>query len=423
MCQCAEDCINHIHGACETDIINMTSDGGWKKLLRLIEKDKEIFIQKLIVPISPSGPFLQRISTLFDIVMYVGYREPTFQIPDGNTIREVVIMRAVGLKAFIAGTNTQLETLNIQQCTLDRLPPTLPKMIRLKDLSITICMLSGLRLDMLVENQYLTSVDLSYNRIRQIFPLTARTGKTINIERLDLTGNQLEHLDMSVFASMSKLGALFILENPLTHIGVTEPIILPQLGTILLYDNQLVSIDLRNVTMPQLTMFAISSNAMSQMPLLPKTLPKLDYLSFDQNQLTRVDLSYFRTYRQLKNIYITNNQISTVYTSSPIKLPVTLLRFDGNTITSLNLTGCDMPNITTLNLANNRLTVVPPVFESFPKVRLTMNANPLTCNTLLPYKDKFEGGRFQKDIKPISWVCDTTSSFLIAGDDKVCCDS
>uniref|UniRef100_A0A182SIB7 Receptor L-domain domain-containing protein n=1 Tax=Anopheles maculatus TaxID=74869 RepID=A0A182SIB7_9DIPT len=223
MHRCEEDCINRRYETCETGIINMLSNEGWKKLLRIVENDKAIHIQKLIVPNSPSGPFLQKIHQLFETVIYANYREPVFQLPEGNTIREIVIMSAIGLKAFTAGPNTHLEILNVQQCTMDRVPQTLPKMVGMTLLSITMCMLSVLRLDMFVENENLTFLDVSYNQIRQIIPATIRSGKTISIEKLVLSGNRLEHLDMGIFASMAKLVTLYIMENRLTHIGVTVP--------------------------------------------------------------------------------------------------------------------------------------------------------------------------------------------------------
>uniref|UniRef100_A0A182XYV4 Uncharacterized protein n=1 Tax=Anopheles stephensi TaxID=30069 RepID=A0A182XYV4_ANOST len=418
---CEEDCISRYYQACETGTINMTSDAGWKKLLRIVERDTGVHVQKLIVPISPSGQFLQRITHLFDRVMYVSYREPTFHIPEGNTIEEIVIMSAEGLNAIVAGPNTHLDTLSIQQCTLNRLPQTLPKMVGIKLLSITMCMLAGLRLDVLVENQNLISLDLSYNQIRQIFPVSKRSGKTISLKKLILTANQLDHLDMSIFASMSQLESLQLMHNRLTHLELSTPLILPQLRSIYLLDNLLVSIDLRNATLPNFSMLSVTGNAMYQMPLLPKALPQFDYIALSENNLTRVDLSYFRPYRQLKNIYLSSNQITTVLTSSPVKLPAHLLRLERNKIQSINFTGCDMPNITVLNLAYNRLTAVPPVFDRYPKVQLTMDENPLRCDALLPYKDTLQSGRLLKDSKSISWTCNTPSSFLISEKIKVCC--
>uniref|UniRef100_A0A182WJ91 LRRCT domain-containing protein n=1 Tax=Anopheles minimus TaxID=112268 RepID=A0A182WJ91_9DIPT len=396
---------------CDTTSSFMVGDE--VKLQRVIEKETDVHILKLIVAMSPSGVFLQKISHAIAFIMYVNYREPTFLVPEGNTIIEIQIMRGIGLQAFIAGPNTQLEYLHIQVCTLDRLPQTLPKMTRLKQLYITSCMLSALRLDTLVDNPNLTTLDLSYNQIRQIFPVTGSPGRTLGIDRLILTGNRLERLDMSVFASMPKLMILQAYENRLTHIEASIPATIPLLKSLYLVDNLIEVFDLRNLTIPKLEFLALSSNALKRLPSLPKTLPELYYISLSENNLTQLDLSYFRPYRNLKDIYISSNLIRTVRTSSPVRLPVAWLDLKRNRITLFNITGCDFPNMTSLDLGGNRLSAVPPVFEKFPKLRLTMDGNPLTCDTLLPYKDKIQNDRLYKDREPVSRTCDTTSSFMV----------
>uniref|UniRef100_A0A182MKY6 Uncharacterized protein n=1 Tax=Anopheles culicifacies TaxID=139723 RepID=A0A182MKY6_9DIPT len=380
---CQEDCLSKTWFGCEVDIINMTSGGG-TKLLRIMENEPNVYIQKLIVAISPSGMFLQRIGQAVAAITYVKYLEPTFQLPEGNTINEIQIQRAAGLRAFIAGSNTHLEILIIQQCTLDRLPQTLPKITNLTRLTIALCMLSVLRLDMLVANQNLSMLDVSYNQIREIFPVTGSPARTLSIDALILSGNQLERLDMSVFASMPKLTVIQAVENRLTHLMASMPTTLPQLYTLMFFDNLIENIDLKNMSLPKLTSISLDTNRLTRLPSLPKTLPVLYYLSLSENRLTQLDLSYFRPYRKLTDIYITSNPIKTVRTSSPVRLPVTTFRLDRNKITTFNITGCDFPNATRLNLKENLLTSIPPVFERFPKLHLT-GPRSCTAQCKVPY--------------------------------------
>uniref|UniRef100_A0A182KBN1 Uncharacterized protein n=1 Tax=Anopheles christyi TaxID=43041 RepID=A0A182KBN1_9DIPT len=92
----------------------MSSDGG-AKLRKAFETGLDVHVQKMIVAISPSGPFLQRFASFVDSVSFNNYREATFHVPDGNTIGEISVWNAPAMRTFVAGSNTQLETLNIVQ--------------------------------------------------------------------------------------------------------------------------------------------------------------------------------------------------------------------------------------------------------------------------------------------------------------------
>uniref|UniRef100_A0A1I8JVX5 Leucine rich immune protein (Coil-less) n=1 Tax=Anopheles quadriannulatus TaxID=34691 RepID=A0A1I8JVX5_ANOQN len=126
----------------------------------------------------------------------------------------------------------------------------------------------------------------------------------------------------------------------------------------------------------------------SPQPHSLKILPNLEYFVLYQNKLTQLDLSYFESYPNLTNIDISYNQITTVRTSSPVRLSVVHLNLMRNQIITFNITGCNMPNITSLLLTGNPLTVVPPVFENYPNMHLAMSWHPLICETLLPLKEE-----------------------------------
>uniref|UniRef100_A0A1S4GVV3 Uncharacterized protein n=2 Tax=Anopheles gambiae TaxID=7165 RepID=A0A1S4GVV3_ANOGA len=418
---CVGQCVGAGFFICELGTINMTSDGG-VKLRRAIEKQKIVHIEKLIVAVSASGPFLQKITNFVDTVIYNNYRDATFFVPNDNTISEIDIISARTTRTFIAGSNVNLESFSIEQCLIDRLPPTLSKMTRLKSFSIRRCMLTVLRLDMFVENQNLNYLDLSYNQIRQLIPITGRPARMLSIAKLYLAGNVLERLDMAVFVAMPLLSELYITDNRIVTLDVSAPIALPNLSDLYLGYNKLVSLDLRNLTLPKVETFSFGPNALTQMPILPRLMPKFNYISLFANNLTQLDMSYFRPYSNLQNIHITSNQITTVRASSPVRLPLVHLVLTDNKITTFNITGWDMPNITLLNLDGNRLTLVPPVFDRYPKVVLVMDRNPLPCNALSPFKDRLNNDQLQKEQRPLLMACTTTSSFAIDETLKACCD-
>uniref|UniRef100_A0A1S4GV63 Uncharacterized protein n=2 Tax=Anopheles gambiae TaxID=7165 RepID=A0A1S4GV63_ANOGA len=419
---CDELCVGGVRfDGCSIPIVNMTTDGG-AKLRKAFEVAKEVTIGKMIVSISPSGPFLQRFASFVDLVIYDIYREATFHVPDGNTIGGITIWNAPDMRAFIAGSNTYLESLDISQCSLDRLPQTLPLMTRLQRVSLTWCKLTVLRLDMLTENQNLKNLDLSYNQIRQLIPVSRRPARMLSIEILYLAGNLVERLDMAVFVAMPLLSEIYITDNRIVTLDVSAPIGLPNLSDLYLGYNKLVSLDLRNLTLPKLETFSFDLNALTQMPILPRPLPKFYYISLSANNLTKLDMSYFRPYPNLRRIYLNSNQITTVRASSPVRLPLVHLQLTDNKITTFNITGWDMPNITMLNLDGNRLTLVPPVFDRYPKVNVIMDRNPLSCDALVPFKDRLKNEQLQKEQKYSYSKCTTTSSIQVDETKKVCCD-
>uniref|UniRef100_A0A6E8VTX1 Uncharacterized protein n=1 Tax=Anopheles coluzzii TaxID=1518534 RepID=A0A6E8VTX1_ANOCL len=400
----------------------MTSDGG-VLLKKTMEKEALVQIQKLIVSSIASGSFLQRITSFVDSVMYVHYREPTFIIADGNTISGIIIGYAPGMRAFIAGSNTHLESLEISQCALDRVPQTLPKITKLNSLSIRQCKITALRLDLLTDNQNLKILDLSHNQIRQLLPVTGRPARMLSIEKLMLSGNPLSHFDMTVLASMSRLASLYLQETQTIHFEVSTRITFQNFHTFYFEKNQVTLINLRNLTIPNFESLVLGSNIINKLPPMPERLPKLNYFALHRTMLTQLDLSYFRPYQNLTMIYITKNQINSVSASSPVQLPVVRLSLNGNKITTFDISRCDMPNIYLLDLTDNRLTVIPPVYDKYPKIQLTMNGNPvLPCNALLPYKDQLEKSLFKKDQIDVSMACSTTSLLFVGKSTKICCE-
>uniref|UniRef100_A0A182NHW2 Uncharacterized protein n=1 Tax=Anopheles dirus TaxID=7168 RepID=A0A182NHW2_9DIPT len=382
-----------------------------RKTIDTVDEWRAIGIAKLIVSSSASGPFLQRIAQFTKQIIYRVYREAVFQIPEGNAITEIEINGSGGLRTIVAGSNSALQALYVKHCLLDRLPPTLSKMMALESLSITYCALTALRLDMLTDNPRLTVVELSSNQIRLLVPATSPPKQKSAITSLYFMHNLLERLDMAMFAFMPDLETLDVRDNRIVHFEATAPVTYVALVRLLVSANKITTFDTRNVTLPDLYSIYLSDNELTDIPTRWGAIPNLQQLGFDQNNLTRVDLSVFRRFSKLTGIFLNVNKIQSIRTSSPVVLP--MLRtafFESNQITSVNFTGCDFANITTLSFISNRLTTVPPVFQRFPYVNVWLHENPIKCSSLASFKNRLAGGQLFVSTDRFESNCSTTSS-------------
>ncbi|XP_053674260.1 protein phosphatase 1 regulatory subunit SDS22 homolog [Anopheles nili] len=425
-------CHNGVHGQCLNKgflcvmgVVNMTSDGG-AKLRKTIDIEGEaipIVIEKLIVSNTASGPFLQRIGAFTDGIMYRNYRDAVFQLPEGNTISDIDINGSGMMRSFVAGLNSNLKTLSIENGLLDRVPPTLAKMTILETLTINWCSLTGLRLDVLVENHKLISLDLSYNKIRQIFPVTSTPRKMLSILYLHLAANQLEILDVSMFAFMPSLERLIVSGNNIVRVEATTPVTFVNLTGFELEMNKISSMHLENLVLPKLITFNMDENALTEIPSLSgDSFPKLKRIGMSENALKHVDLSMFQSFAELEGIYFTHNQIESVRATTPFVLSkLVTLSFTNNRITSWNMSGCDFPNMYELMLNSNKLTTIPPVFQRYTNVRLSINANPIQCSSMTTFLSKITEKRLFVTTVSASQKCATSSSVTIDKNLAACC--
>uniref|UniRef100_A0A182Q1L8 Leucine rich immune protein (Coil-less) n=1 Tax=Anopheles farauti TaxID=69004 RepID=A0A182Q1L8_9DIPT len=425
---CSAQCREYGLLVCRLDVINMTSDGGAKLRTTIDGLDDNIMgitIDKLVVSASgASGPFLQRISAYTTAISYVVYRDPVFQIPNGNTIEEMDIVGVGALRAIVVGSNSRLKRLQVENCRLDRIPPTLGNMADLEELAIMRCALTALRLDMLLANLKLVSVDLSQNQIRQILPATSSPRQNSAIIYLSFVGNLLERLDMATFATLPDLERLDVRGNRIVRFEVTAPVTYASLKRLDLAANGISYFDARNLTMPSLVSMYMDKNALADIPTQWGTLPALRNLGFEENNLKRVDLSAFRTLPALTSLYFTNNQIESIRTSSPVALAkLADITLDYNVVTSVNFIGCDFPQFDYLSVVGNKLTAIPPLFQRFPNVRLTLNSNPIRCPSMTTFRNRIVQGQIYVTIGSKQSDCVTTSSIELDPTTRACCNA
>uniref|UniRef100_A0A6E8VSK8 Uncharacterized protein n=1 Tax=Anopheles coluzzii TaxID=1518534 RepID=A0A6E8VSK8_ANOCL len=406
----------------------MTSDGG-ARIRKTIDIEQNRYylalsIEKLIVSSSASGPFLQRIATLTEQISYMAYKDPVFQLPADNTLTEIEIVNAVMLRSLVAGTNRHLTRLYVENCLLDRIPPTLSNMIELEGLLIKQCALTALRLDVLVNNPKLTTIDLTRNRIRQLFPITTPPKTKLPVTFLSLAENQLERLDMSMFAFMPDLERFDVEGNRIVRFEATAPVTYGSLIRLLVTSNNITQFDTRNLTFSELRSIYLDDNALTELPTHWGKLPNLIYIGFDRNNLKRIDMSFFAKFPTLISITISENNIESIRTSTPITMPeLEYLMFNGNQIVSVNFTGCNFPKMYLFSFMNNRLTTIPPLFQRFPESRFAMDGNPIKCSSMTVFKSKITDYRLHATTSSTQSECLTTSSIAVDQDQLACCDA
>jgi Leucine-rich repeat (LRR) protein len=123
-----------------------------------------------------------------------------------------------------------------------------------------------------------------------------------NLTILDLSHNQLTHLDPQLFAGLLNLRGLYLSDNQLTHLDPQLFAGLPNLTRLDLSHNQLTHLDPQALAgLPNLTELYLSNNQLTHLdPQLFSGLPNLRFLYLSNNQLTQ-DQKH-RLQKELKRI-------------------------------------------------------------------------------------------------------------------------
>ncbi|MBH9741807.1 leucine-rich repeat domain-containing protein [Vibrio navarrensis] len=202
-----------------------------------------------------------------------------------------------------------------------------------------------------------------------------------NLERLDLSGNQLTEIDLK---GLKKLTHLFVSNNQLTALDLSDN---PNLQEVQAWDNNLISIDTRHLE--QLEYLILGGNKLSQIDVANNVflkglnvannnladvdvskLNKLEYLNIGGNQLTSLNVSNnsvlielyvfenklssfdLSSNHKLENFFALNNQLTSLDISSLPELRS--LNVDGNQLASLDLS--NNPKLYFLSVSDNQFT-------------------------------------------------------------------
>ena len=162
-----------------------------------------------------------------------------------------------------------------------------------------------------------------------------------DITELDLSGNQITSIDLSLVGGLTYLN---LTNNQLTSIDLSP---IGGLTYLNLTNNQLTSIDLSPVG--GLTYLDLNNNQLTSIDL--SGVPTLDYLGLNNNQLTSIDLS---SVTQLTGLSLGNNQLTSI-NLFPVG-SLTSLDLSGNQLGSIDLSF--VPSLNYLYLNNCQLTSI-----------------------------------------------------------------
>ncbi|XP_035784796.1 carboxypeptidase N subunit 2-like [Anopheles albimanus] len=405
----------------------MTSDGG-PRLRRAIDNSEDnlwsVIIDRLIVASAASGPFLQRIGAFTRSLSFLKYHDAVFQLPADTIIEGVFITDASPLRSFVAARNQYLQTLHIDKCSLDRIPTTLANMPVLNILVIRECALSVVRMDAFAGTSALQSVALDENKIRQLLPATSNPTTFLPIREFSIESNLLERVDMAVFASMPELEVLSLRNNRIVALQATLPVTLANLVRFRFEINAISSIELGQLTLPTLAMLMLDQNAFSEMPTNWPKMPELKLLSIEETNLKEANLTSLRVFPKLRSLYLGVNQITTFQVMEPVRLSaLEFFSLSKNKLTSVNFSKLHVPLIYFIDLAYNQLKTIPPLFQRYPNVTLSVFNNPLTCSAIQPFKSRIVTKRLYGDSVWGNEPCQTTSFIVIDEEEKLCCNA
>ncbi|ETN65946.1 hypothetical protein AND_002252 [Anopheles darlingi] len=369
---CNGQCEEYGLFSCSIGLINMTSDGG-PRLRRAIDNVEDtlwyIYINRLIVSSSASGPFLQRIGAFTRSLSFLKYHDAVFQLPADTVIEDIFISEALPLRSFVAAKNQYFKSLFIEKCSLDRIPTTLANMPVLNILIIKECALTVVRMDAFAGNSALETVELDANKIRQLLPATSNT--PLSIRDFSIEENLLERVDMAVFASMPELELLSLRNNRIIALQATLPLTLANLSRFHLGMNDISSIELGQLTLSKLGMLILDVNPLSEIPTNWPKMPDLRMLSIEETNLKEANLTSLRVFSKLHSLYLGSNQITTFQVREPVRLPaLEVFSLAKNKLTSVNFGKLDLPVIYSIQLDYNQLKAIPPLFQRYPNLKM-----------------------------------------------------
>lgn len=220
-----------------------------------------------------------------------------------------------------------------------------------------------------------------------------------NLERLDLSGNQLTEIDLK---GLKKLTHLFVSNNQLTALDLSDN---PNLQEVQAWDNNLISIDTRHLE--QLEYLILGGNQISQIDVTNNVLLKslnvlnnnlsvidvsnlaqLEYFNVGNNQLTSLDLnnnfnlkevnawenSLFsidvRHLEQLEYLILGGNKLSQIDVANNVFLKGlnvannNLADVDVSKLNKLEYLNVGGNQLTSLNVSNNSVLIELYVFEN-----------------------------------------------------------
>ncbi len=208
----------------------------------------------------------------------------------------------------------------------------------LESLTIQNCGLSSVHAD-LGKLTKLESLNLSYNKIKSL-PTSVKS--LTKLESVDLSGNKLTALPTNA-KYWKKVTKMDLSNNLIKQIPIGS---LP-------YMTAIKELDLSGNSLANNT-----STLNTKLNYLKK-LTKMEVLDLSDNKLTKFPSTPINAMTKLKELYINDNQITSISTYIGKCTNLRILDASDNKITSVSSSITKCKKLTKLNLANNKLTKIP----------------------------------------------------------------
>uniref|UniRef100_A0A182K0G6 Leucine rich immune protein (Coil-less) n=1 Tax=Anopheles christyi TaxID=43041 RepID=A0A182K0G6_9DIPT len=410
---------------CVYDKLNFSSDG--LQRLRTSGRDLpqvfQIDVQLLISPYL-DGVLLQLVSEFVQEVVYENYYERILRIPPGASLTDLVLRRATALQSItVVAPNNDLITLQISQSDIRSIPSAFVNLRRLASLILEDGALESVSLDPFANSPKLSVLMCSNNRITQLVA-SRNASLFIPLSDLLLANNLLETIDGAFFLPLRVLLYLDLGSNRIQRIE-GHPLSLPRVVYIQLVDNQLRELNVTRWNVPSAIEIFFDNNNLTRIPTGIENLPNLTDLQLPNNLLTVVDLRRFDRSTKLQRINLASNRLRNVLVSDPGRVTIPNLEqldISNNLLTQLEYARWDLPKLSTLTIAFNRLQRLPDLFSLFPQLKRAIAfQNPFLCSTIRQWQQYIADFKLSVDSTAYGMACTTNATFKLPSGRVLCC--
>ncbi|XP_053664071.1 protein artichoke-like [Anopheles marshallii] len=383
-----------------------------------------IQIQRLFMGTTTIATLLINASALTNNLHLKQYHEQSILLPSAHTLEALTLQEAPQLHTITVQTNRHLKQLEITQCAISFVPPSIRNLISLRELRLKFCPIRVLNLALLSSLKYLETAQFMGNNITIIYPPQASIAQ--NIQTIDLSYNKVQQIDMSAFRTLKQMNNLNLAYNRLATIEYPPDgvVTLPRLTTLYLSNNKIKRISFVQLNASSMEFLELSSNRLSTMPEHIDQFPKLILLALNDNGLGTFDFASLESLSNLQRLELNNNRLRSIDLPSEVLLPSLFqLSLANNQLTSVALEQLTAPRLSLIDLSSNLLKVIPDVFEKDVNQLQYVNVmgNPLVCGTYQKYRKYIRLGiLIPKWILRKEEFCSTGKYFILTSTRRVC---